>query len=113
LVKISARTKLWLTANGKPLIGEGGYLLLKKIEEKGSLVKAAEELGVSYSFAWRYLQRVEKLLGKKVVESHRGGGERGGTSLTPEGRLLVQLYERARKLVERSIEEFVKGAPEL
>ncbi|MEZ0346594.1 MAG: winged helix-turn-helix domain-containing protein [Infirmifilum sp.] len=101
---MNIKAKVWLTLDEKPLIGKGGYLLLKKIYEKGSLRAAAEELGVSYSFAWKYIQRIERVLGERIVITERGGEFRGGSHLTDEGVRLLRLYEKAAK----SIEEMIK-----
>ncbi len=106
--RVHVRVKVWISIDGEPLLGEGGYRLLKKIEETGSLVKAAEELGMSYSFAWKYLRRIERLVGKKVVNTYRGGERRGGSTLTEEGKLLVRVYEK----VYGEIETIVKKVEE-
>ncbi|QOJ78433.1 LysR family transcriptional regulator [Infirmifilum lucidum] len=103
--RISVRAKVWISIDGEPLLGEGGYRLLKKIEETNSLVKAAKELGVSYSFAWRYMHRIEKLVGKRVVDTYRGGTRKGGATLTEEGRLLIRVYEEVRDQVDAIIKK--------
>lgn len=100
---VSVRVKVWLVADGKPLIGEGGYQLLTKIAQTKSLKRAAEELGLSYAFAWRYLKRIESLTGKKVVETRRGGLPHGGAVLTEFGFRLIKMYEEARSAAENAV----------
>lgn len=88
--------------------GPGPKLLLQKIEETASLRKATIETGISYTKALRMLRKMEAELGFAVVESAKGGSERGGTILTEKGRLLLAAYvdveneldEAAQRLVD-------------
>ncbi len=103
---VKARFKLWLEKDGRPLLGEGGARLLRLIEETGSLSEAARRMGVSYTFAWNYIRKREKLLGAKLIESSRGGVHGGETMLTGEARRLLRLYAELHRAVERAVEEF-------
>jgi len=83
--------KIWLDQNGKAF-GTGPYRIFTKIEQHGSLRKAAEELNLSYSKAWRIVNMVEERLGFKFVEREAGGACGGGSRLTEEGRAFVKKY---------------------
>ncbi|AKG38601.1 MAG: winged helix-turn-helix domain-containing protein [Infirmifilum sp.] len=101
---LEVKYKVWLAKDGKPVIGSGGASLLKAILETGSINAAANALGYSYSFAWTYLKKIEQRTGLKVVEKTRGGEEKGGATLTPEGKRLLELYLRAEEAVRKALE---------
>ena len=52
--------------------------MLKKIEECGSLNKAASELGMSYSKAFQVIKNCETHLGIKFLDREIGGVKGGG-----------------------------------
>jgi molybdate transport system regulatory protein len=97
------RAKLWLELDGDLILGRGGALLLRGIDEHGSISQAVKALPLdalgemqapSYRFAWGYLEKVEKRLGIPVVEKRRGHRKGpGGTALTAFGKQLLALYE--------------------
>lgn len=87
------RSKVWLMKDKKPIIGTGRALLLSLIHEKGSISRAAQEMGMSYRTAWGKIKAMEKRLGYPVVLSKTGGGGGGHTSLTTEGKELLQNYQ--------------------
>ncbi len=99
------KVRVWLEKDGKPVIGKGGAEILKAIEKHSSLSKAARELGMSYRFAWMYINRMESASGIKVVKRERGGREGGRMILTEEGKKLLEIYERAEKAVEEKLKE--------
>ncbi len=88
--------KIWLTYEGKSLIGEGRYLLLKNIQQTHSLKKSSQNLGLSYKTAYNYIKKIENRLTKKIIFSHKGGKDAGGyTKLTPIGEDLIKKYEES------------------
>jgi len=87
--------KIWIEYKGKPVIGKGGAEILKQIEKEKSISKTSENLGMSYRYVWNYLKKIEKALGKPVVETHRGGKSGGGgATLTKLGKSLLDEYGR-------------------
>lgn len=99
------RYKIWLESeNGQFILGEGTYVLLCTIEEKGSLSEAARSLNISYAHAWRKIREIESNYGKKVVEKRRGGKSGGSSTLTVDGKSLLQVYERLKKAVETALQ---------
>ena len=86
------RSKVWIEGHGRPLIGVGRARLLREIEKTGSINAASKELGMDYRKAWGLIDSMEKRLNFKLVVRRRGGSARG-TSLTPECRRLLELYE--------------------
>ncbi len=96
--------KIWLESHdGKFILGEGTAQLLHAIEEKGSLSEAARLREISYAHAWRKIREIEKNLGTRVVKRRRGGKSGGSSSLTGEGKKLLDEYEQLKKSVETAL----------
>jgi molybdate transport system regulatory protein len=93
--------RIWVDKDGQEIIGPGIYNILKTLEETGSIASVARKLGYSYKFIWTYIKKLEDVLGVPLVESRRGGKERGVTELTEVGKLLLSYYESMSKDVEQ------------
>jgi molybdate transport system regulatory protein len=100
---MEVKVRFWLEKDCKPIIGKGGYEILKAIERFGSIAKASEALGMSYKFVWQYLKRIEKNLGVPVVEMIKGGKNKGGTRLTQAGKELIRQYEIIESLINMAL----------
>ena len=68
--------------------GPGIATLLRHVDALHSLRKAAAEMGMAYSKAWRIVNEAEGQLGCKLIERD---GARGST-LTPRGRRALEAY---------------------
>jgi len=108
--KMQAKSKIWIEAGGEVVAGDGKINLLERIEETGSIQKAAEEIGMSYRHAWGFLQKMEKRGGIKLVETQVGGREGGGAKLTPEGNDFLKRYLTFREGLDEYIGEKFKKA---
>ncbi len=93
-INIEVKWKFWLEINGKPVLGPGKFMLLDAIDRTGSISAASRELGLSFKKAWLMIHELEKSLGKSIVESHRGGSEKGQSKLTPLGVELISYYKQ-------------------
>lgn len=92
----------------KKCFGSGPMRLLKGIEKTGSLQKSADEMGMSYSKAWKILHEIEEIWGFSMVKSHSGGSSGGGSQLTEEGKNLLTKYEAMLSEIEKSASESFK-----
>ncbi len=100
--------KFWIeTQDSKGILGEGKWRLLRAIRETGSLAAANEQLCLSYRQTWENLKKIERILGFKIIEKHRGGAHGGNTVLTSKGELLVDFFDRLYDKVNRSIYETI------
>lgn len=95
--------KIWLKKDGEKLFGRGPRELLVKVDQLGSLNKAASSMNMSYSKAWNLVSNLEKALGFKVLDKKIGGIDGGSSSLTEEGRKLIEKYDRLEKEIEEAI----------
>lgn len=69
--------------------------LLRAVDEEGSLNRAADALGRSYSRAHKRLTKLEDAFGP-LVARQRGGSGGGGSQLTDEARELLARFERVQ-----------------
>lgn len=98
----------------KRFFGPGPYRLLVLIDEVGSLRKACEEMGMSYSKGWKIVKYAEEQVGFPIVEKRRGGAEGGSSQLTENGRRLLQAYAAFNEEVQQLAEvAFRKYAADL
>lgn len=93
--KMIMRMSLWIdNQEGELLFGDGRHQILQAVDKHGSLSAAAEALGMSYRGLWARIRHSEKRLGFALIESHAGRGPSSGTSLTPDGRALMERYSQ-------------------
>ncbi len=97
------KCRIWIEKDGKHVLGKGGAEILKALEKYKSLSKAAKHVGMSYRFAWMYINRIEENTGVKIVERERGGKGGGKMTLTENGKKLLKMYEDAEKVCEDAI----------
>ena len=107
-MSLEIKCRVWIEKNGIHVIGKGGAEILKALEEHRSLSKAARALGMSYRFAWMYINKIEKNTGLKIVNRERGGKGGGRMVLTEEGKSLLKLYEEAEKACREAVEKLGK-----
>ena len=93
---------------GEKMFGPGIALLLRNIERTGSLLKAAESMNMAYSKAWSMIKEIEKHWGFQLTYRDVGGQNGGGSTLTPEGRYLLERYESFAEEVRDKTEESFK-----
>lgn len=96
------------TKDDEKFFGRGPYILLKKIEEVGSLNRAAKELNMSYSKAFNVIKNCESALGKKFLDREIGGAKGGGSELTVEGKKVIKNYEFLVSELNKKMEDILK-----
>jgi len=99
--------KVWLDKNGKAF-GDGPYELLRRVEKTKSLHRAANQMGMAYSKAWRLIQTLEGRLGFPILERKAGGKSGGGSQVTPKAKTLMNHYGRFRKDVKDAMERIYR-----
>jgi len=96
---LKVRFRIWLEKEGKPIISEGKYRLLKEIEKTGSIKEAAQKLGLSYKRAHSQIRVMEERLGEELVERRR----RKGAVLTRTGKEILKEYERVFSAFQKTL----------
>lgn len=98
--------KIWLsTPDGKGVMGDGKWMILKSIEKHGSLRAATKALGLTYRRTWGDLKAIEQEFGFPLLEKSRGGTKGGKTELTPEGKNLVKAFDAFHAKVDTMMDE--------
>lgn len=106
LQNIKFKYKIWLSSlDGKGIMGDGKWKILKAIEEHGSLKAATDALGITYRRTWGDLKEIEEMLGFPLLDKSRGGKEGGNTTLTPEGRKLVEAFDQFHEKIDNVMED--------
>jgi molybdate transport system regulatory protein len=101
--KIGYGIKIWLTYEGKSILGAGWAKLLEIIdkEEVDSLTQAAKECNYSYKYAWNILKRIEKRTKISPVITSKGGKGGGGwVKLSEWGHFLLKKYKNLAEEIE-------------
>ena len=101
---LKMKSKHWIELNGEVVFGIGRIQLFEAIEKTGSMNQAAALLGMSYRAAWGKVSATEERLKLKLVDRHQGN-RKSGTTLTPEGKELLQLYSSFQQEVHKSVDE--------
>ncbi len=91
---LAVRSKVWFLHNGEHVFGLGLARLLEGIDRHGTLREATRIEGISYRHAWDEIRAAEKRLGKRLILRQAGGAGGGRSELSPEGRRLMELFQR-------------------
>lgn len=96
--------KVWLVNNqNKKIFGTGPVILLKKIDDLGSLNKAAMEMNMSYSKALSIIKTAEKEMSIVLLIRHVGGRDGGGSIITEEAKELIKKYDELNRRAGEAI----------
>lgn len=91
---------IWVEGPNGTLIGTGRMGLLERINEHGSISKAAREMKMSYRQAWELVDSMNKEAKKTLVETSSGGVGGGGAKLTEEGIKILGYFRKASERFE-------------
>ncbi|MGI6120962.1 MAG: NTP transferase domain-containing protein [Saccharofermentanales bacterium] len=113
-MKLPMRVRFKLSlAREKIFFGPGPAVLLRLIDETGSVRMACQRMKLSYSKGWQILNLLEEQLGENVIVRKPGGQEGGSSTLTDTGRELLRRYEQlsveTQQYVNDLFEQLFKG----
>ncbi len=74
---------------------------LKLIDEKGSMRAASERLHVPLTTLRKRIFSIEEVLGVRLIQTRRGGADKGGARLTKEGLSLIRAFESMKECFRR------------
>ncbi len=89
----------------KPFFGPGASELLSLIEEVQSVRLACQRMGMSYSKGWKILRDMEEEWGAPLILRRQGGRNGGSSSLTAEGKALLEAYRKFEKVAQSLVQE--------
>ena len=102
-------TRLYIS-NGKGgeqfAFGGGLIALLREIEDTGSIYRAAKNMKMAYSKAWKLINTSEERLDIALLE--REGAH--GSTLTKEGKKLLDVYDAVQEDVSNYAQKAVEKA---
>jgi len=104
--KIKIRSRVWLVNDeGEVVFGNGRAVILKAVDETGSMAQAAKKLGMSYRAVWGKVKATEERLDKKLVTKCVGRRKGKNTCLTPVARTLIQQFDELERLSEDHVDK--------
>ncbi|MDN5331536.1 MAG: molybdate transport system regulatory protein [Tepidanaerobacteraceae bacterium] len=109
---MEVKYKVWIEHDGKQVFGEGIYNLLRLVERYGSINRAAQAQNMSYRQAWGKIKVIEKRLGIKLLERHKGGEYGGGAVLTEKAKEIMKRYGELIDKIDEHIKEWSRGGNE-
>ena len=108
-----ARFRLRVTAGEAIFVGPGKIALLEAIRDTRSITAAAKSMGMSYRRAWVLVNELNGSLASAAVESAIGGEHGGGSTLTPLGLELINVYRRIEATAARTCAKDINRLLEL
>ena len=80
-------------AREKVFFDSRAAMLLQLIDETQSVRSACQRMQVSYSSGWNVIRTLESQLSRTLIRRSQGGKGGGKSSLTEDGKLLLERYE--------------------
>ena len=96
---------LWFNRAENKFLGGDRIALLEKIDELGSITRAAKAVGISYKTAWETVNQINNLAVAPLVDRATGGKGGGGTTLTTAGREVLEQF----RVVQEEHRKFLKN----
>lgn len=116
-ISFTLESDLHLTALSEEFLSPKRVQLLENITIYGSMAKAAKALGISYKTAWAWIEKMNMLSSKPLVQRISGGKGGGGTIVTAFAKELVcrfkeleALHHKHLESLNRSLEFFDNGS---
>lgn len=88
----SLQPRLRVFAGRRLVLGWGKIMLLRHLQETGSIAEAAQRMDISYNHAWTLLRTMNESFRQPLVTTTRGGKNKGGATLTEAGAQVVAIY---------------------
>lgn len=109
--RLKALAKIYISAADsadRAAFGGGLIALLRGVQDAGSLNRAAKDMHMAYSKAWKLMNRAEDELGVKLIE--RNGAR--GSVLTDQGIRILRVFDtvsaKANAYADKILQEELK-----
>ena len=103
---VTAKVKLMLCTDDR-FFGPGVCELLERIRETGSIQAAAARMKLSYTKAWKILNRAEKELGMNLITRVSGGRSGGSSTVTEAGEETIRAFREMEAKLNACAEELL------
>ena len=101
---MQAEILLTLKLQGSLFADPRRIALLKQIKATGSISQGAKLAGISYKSAWDAINEMNQLTDDVLLNRATGGKGGGGTTLTPYGERLLQLYDLLAQIQQKAFD---------
>lgn len=95
-----------LNDSGEKFFGRGPAELLERVEQCGSLRRAAKEMYLSYSKALKIIHTAERELGVSLLRTEAGGTGGGGSILTEEAHITLSRFRAYEAAMQDASEHY-------
>ena len=96
-IEYKVKSRIWILTDNGTFLGEGRIDLLNKIDEFGSISKAAKAMKMSYKKAWELVNSMNSQCLEPIVVGKIGGKDGGGSILSPSGKKMVVQFDKLNK----------------
>ncbi len=100
----SLESKLLLHKDHEEFLTPKRVQLLENITVYGSISQAAKTSDITYKTAWAWIEKMNALAPKPLVQKISGGKGGGGTIVTAYAKELVRLYEEVEALHKKHLD---------
>ena len=97
--------RLWIECDGNRFFGPGPLELLERIDNTGSINKAAKEMKMSYKKAWEIINTLNEQSANPLVATQAGGTKGGGSVISDEAKELIGYYRLLRERFKNFLEK--------
>jgi molybdate transport system regulatory protein len=87
------KARIWLEGTEGTFLGYGRVVLLERIDEFGSIAKAARSMNMSYKHAWDLVDSMNRQAPEPMIKTAAGGKGGGGTKLTEAGKKAIKIFQ--------------------
>ena len=94
---------LLLNNNNSEFLSHKKIQLLENISIYGSISKAAKESAITYKTAWSWIDKMNVMSPKPLVQKISGGKDGGGTLVTAYAKELMCVFEDVRALQQKHL----------
>lgn len=105
--KIRASFKININKE-KKFYGPGAHQLLQLTEELGSVAKACQHMGMSYSKGRKVISIMEEQMGVQILETQQGGRSGGSSKLTSDAKKIMYKYNSFYKDADSVLQKIFK-----
>lgn len=106
---ITLKARIWMDVGGETFLAPGRVTLLQRIEEYGSITKAARSMEMSYRHAWLLVEDMNGKATEPLLTRISGGKGGGGTRLTDAGRKAIERFNELQGQLEQFIVSLKEG----